>query len=56
VKFQFNSQIGTVSYEGTLKNALKNGYITIEEAIRQNYITIEQAIEGGFLKAEKYCF
>jgi hypothetical protein len=43
----------TSVYEGKLKKALRNGYITIEEAIGQRFITKEQAIEGGFLKAEK---
>jgi hypothetical protein len=53
VKFQFKNPFGTVAYDGMLKNALKNRYLTIEEAIRQNYITVEQAIEGGLLKINK---
>ena len=54
VKFSFTSSFGTaLSYEGTLRTALKNRYITIEDAIRQNYITRAQAIEGGLLKTNK---
>lgn len=51
VRFIFAGLFGReVTYEGTLKKALKHGYITIEKAIERNFITREQAIEGGFLK------
>ncbi len=42
-------QCTSFSYEGSLRTALKNRYITIEQAIEQGHITKEQAIEGGAL-------
>jgi|GEM_PF-2002972 len=53
VEIAYKTWTGKHTFNGTLKDALDSGLITIEQAIVRDLIKKEEAIAGGLLKLEK---